>query len=65
MPPRIYKDRCNGCGICIFQCGAICFGFDAAGYKAYVSNGKACTDCFICQEMCPVNAIAVRVGKVK
>lgn len=65
MPPRIDRARCDGCGICIFRCGADCFAFDAKRYIAYLANGKACVDCFICEEVCPEAAIQVYVGKMR
>lgn len=64
MPPKIDKEKCDGCGICIFQCGADCFGFDAFRYKAVLERGKLCTDCFLCQEKCPTQAILVKVGAI-
>ena len=59
MPPVIDREKCTGCGDCLFQCGAYVFEFDAPSYRAKVKRGADCVECFICEKMCPVNAITV------
>lgn len=63
MPPKIDKEKCDGCGICIFQCGAFCFAFNPDEYKVYLASGKDCVDCFICEEKCPPKAITMVIGR--
>jgi NAD-dependent dihydropyrimidine dehydrogenase PreA subunit len=65
MPPKIDMDRCNGCGVCLFQCGAQCFAFHPVPYKAFLAHGKRCVDCLICQHTCPQDAITVRFRKTR
>jgi len=60
MPPEINENKCNGCGICLFQCGGVCFLFDPVRYKAYLKYGNRCVDCLICEYECPQEAITVR-----
>ena len=65
MPPKIERGKCDGCGICIYRCGADCFDFDGQQYKARLVRGRDCVDCFICEEVCPEGAIRVFVGRIK
>jgi NAD-dependent dihydropyrimidine dehydrogenase PreA subunit len=65
MPPRIDRALCTGCGICLFECGTEVFAFDAAANKSEAKRPRACVDCFICEETCPVRAIVVKVGRPK
>jgi NAD-dependent dihydropyrimidine dehydrogenase PreA subunit len=65
MPPKVDKDRCNGCGVCLFSCGARCFEFLPSQYKAYLRYGRRCVDCLICEHTCPQAAITVRFRKTK
>ena len=65
VPPRIDRHKCDGCGLCLHRCGAYCFGFDMKRYVAYLANGRACVDCFICEEVCPEEAIQVYPGRMK
>ncbi|MBI4318237.1 MAG: ferredoxin family protein [Chloroflexi bacterium] len=61
MPPRIDQEKCDGCGICIFQCGAWVFGFKPDRYKAYAKSPRDCVDCFICETKCPQGAISIKL----
>lgn len=65
MPPRVDRDLCTGCGICLFQCGRDVFSFDPETEKAEVARPQQCVDCFICEEYCPRQAIRVKVGRPK
>ena len=60
MPPKIDKDKCNGCGICLFQCGVQCFTFDTRQYKTYAKQARKCIECLICQHTCPQGAITIK-----
>lgn len=62
----IDKERCKGCGLCIFFCPKKVIGqakgFNQKGYTpAEVIEGKAeeCTGCTSCAIMCPDVAISV------
>ena len=59
MPPVIDREKCNGCGECLYQCGAYVFEFDPASYRARVKRGGGCVECFICEKTCPEGAIAI------
>ncbi|MGC8837615.1 MAG: 4Fe-4S dicluster domain-containing protein [Anaerolineae bacterium] len=63
MPPRVDRDLCVGCGICLFQCGQDVFSLDPEAEKAVVARPQQCVDCFICEKYCPEQAIRVKVGK--
>ncbi|MBI2371810.1 MAG: ferredoxin [Deltaproteobacteria bacterium] len=65
MPPKIDNAKCDGCGICIFDCGALCLELDPVSDKVFLAHGRACVDCFICEEVCPEGAIRMSIGKPK
>ncbi|MBI4493331.1 MAG: ferredoxin family protein [Chloroflexi bacterium] len=65
MPVVIDTPRCTGCGLCLYECGALVFAFDAEAYKAVVARNQSCVDCFICQETCPEHAIAVKLRRIR
>ncbi|MEE8449986.1 MAG: ferredoxin family protein [Thermodesulfobacteriota bacterium] len=58
---RLYKDRCNGCGVCIFECGRYVYDFDADKYIVNPRRNKDCINCFACQYACPTGAIEIRI----
>lgn len=54
LKPKILKDKCNGCGICVQYCP------DAAikmKNKKALINYDYCKGCGICAKECPVKAI--------
>ena len=59
MPPVIHPEKCNGCGECLFECGAFVFEFDPGAFRARVKKGADCVECFICEKTCPRQAITV------
>lgn len=63
MPPRIDPKRCDGCGICIYECGVEALAFRSESDKAYLAKPNTCVDCYICQEVCPADAIVIRPHK--
>ncbi len=61
MPPRIDHEKCNGCGKCIFMCGWEVFEFRADQDRVYPVRAKDCVDCFTCSDVCPKDAIIIRM----
>ena len=53
-------EQCNGCKICL-QLGCPAIIFDAAAKKAGV-DAPGCSDCGLCRQVCPKNAI---IGEVR
>lgn len=54
--PKLKKDKCKGCGVCINVCPASAIEL----FKGYVKfNYKNCIRCYCCQEMCPNGAIKI------
>jgi len=62
MPPKIDPEKCNGCGRCIFDCGAYVLELSPETDQARLI-GKGCVDCFLCELACPTEAIQIMVGK--
>ncbi len=56
---KINYDKCDGCGLCIFECGMNLFAFDAKQDRVVLHNTKECVECFICEYRCPEGAIAL------
>jgi NAD-dependent dihydropyrimidine dehydrogenase PreA subunit len=65
MPPIINHEKCDGCGGCIFQCGAMALKFNYKSYKVYLHLPKTCVDCFICENYCPRQAITIKLPQRK
>lgn len=59
MPSRVEAARCDGCGICVFLCGAWVYEADPATGKAVTTHPEDCVECFICELVCPQRAITV------
>lgn len=59
MPIKIDQDKCDGCGICIYDCGANVIGFGADNDTVSPFWNKRCVNCFLCELVCPEKAIQV------
>jgi len=55
---RIDEKNCSACGTCTALCptGAISKKFENNHFSFYF-NGSLCTNCLLCREACPVNAL--------
>lgn len=67
LPPavRIKKDRCKGCGLCIFYCPAKCLEFSSELNRkgvefVEVKKEVCCTGCGFCFLICPDNCFGIR-----
>jgi len=60
MPPKVSDEKCNGCGICIYECGGFCLALNPKKEKIWLSNGRDCVDCFRCEASCPEEAIEIQ-----
>lgn len=54
----IYKRWCKGCGICVAFCPVHVFALGDDG-RAEVVNPEACTNCQLCDRLCPDFAITL------
>ncbi len=54
----IYKRWCKGCGICIAFCPQHVFALGEDG-RAEVVHPEACTNCELCDRLCPDFAITL------
>jgi len=64
MKPEIKKDKCKGCGLCIFYCPLKALEFslelNKSGVKfAKFKQGAKCSGCGFCFLMCPDNCIEI------
>ena len=59
MPIRIDPEKCDGCGICVYDCGANVIRFTAKKEKVFPFGNKQCVNCFLCELVCPEKAIEV------
>ena len=59
MPIKIDPNKCDGCGICIYDCGANVILFTAKKDKVFPFGNKQCVNCFLCELVCPEKAIEV------
>ncbi len=56
--PRINKDACTGCGMCLMTCGNNVFSWDENESIPNVLNpGNCVIGCTSCGKLCPENAI--------
>ena len=60
--PKILRDRCRKCGVCVESCPVEgkAISFANGRDQPPVYNYRKCIRCFCCQEMCPHKAIRVR-----
>jgi len=65
LPIRIDPEKCDGCGICVYDCGANVIRFTAKKEKVFPFGNKQCVNCFLCELVCPEKAIEVVFTTVK
>ncbi len=54
--PVVYKDKCNGCGLCVSVC--YCNALILVGGVVIVVETEDCSWCTECEAVCPTGAIA-------
>lgn len=54
-------NRCDNCGICIFECGKDLFRYDLPRDRVVFHNAKDCVECFYCEVKCPEKAITLKL----
>jgi NAD-dependent dihydropyrimidine dehydrogenase PreA subunit len=59
LPIKIDPNKCDGCGICVYDCGANVIHFTAKKDKVFPFGNKQCVNCFLCELVCPEKAIEV------
>ena len=59
LPIRVDPNKCDGCGICVYDCGADVFRFTNKKDKVFPFGNKYCVNCFLCELVCPEDAIQV------
>lgn len=58
VKPRVKKDRCIKCGMCVRICPVQVIKFQKDGYP-YV-NQENCIECYCCHEACPEKAMELK-----
>ncbi|MBI4785895.1 MAG: 4Fe-4S binding protein [Chloroflexi bacterium] len=66
MPPRINKEKCDGCKaehepLCEQVCPGDLMTLNAQTSKAYCRFTRDCWDCMSCVKICPQGAIETRL----
>jgi NAD-dependent dihydropyrimidine dehydrogenase PreA subunit len=56
---NLYREKCNGCGICVACCPMDVLRLDEEAGKAVVAYPDDCVACWGCESFCPVSAIDV------
>jgi NAD-dependent dihydropyrimidine dehydrogenase PreA subunit len=59
VPIKVDPNKCDGCGICVYDCGADVLRFNERRDKVYPHGNKFCVNCFLCELVCPEGAIQV------
>ena len=54
--PRVDKEKCNGCGLCISVC--YCNALILVGNIVTVVQTEECGWCTECEAICPIGAIS-------
>lgn len=57
---KLDKEKCVGCGICLFVCPHAVLR--RANGKIEIRDRDACMECGACSQNCPVKAVSVRAG---
>ncbi|MDP2645151.1 MAG: ferredoxin family protein [Desulfobacterales bacterium] len=58
---KIDYERCDNCGICLFECGFDLFSYDIKKDRVIFRNPGQCVECFICEARCPEQAISLKI----
>ena len=56
---RIDENLCTGCGICVSDCPMDVLRMDEATEKPQIKYRGDCMTCYMCELVCPVDAIYV------
>lgn len=56
---KIDYRKCDGCGVCIFECGMNLFAYDVDRDRVVLRDKQECVECFICEYRCPEGAIVL------
>lgn len=59
--PKIDREECTGCGICVDECPNECLELDSEDI-AVLSKADTCDGCATCEESCPTEAITMVEG---
>ena len=54
--PKIDREECTGCGICVDECPQECLELDSEDI-AVLARPEKCDSCATCEEACPTEAI--------
>ena len=57
MPPKIDKELCTACGICVEECPTDVFLIEEG--TVVIAKEEDCTDCGTCELGCPEEAITI------